>query len=82
MLGSSGPFQYRVFVVNGLNALGFSAQGVRGGRQKGGRANAVDLAVAGRLDEHAEAARRRAVERFDLRPWIERHREVFEGRLA
>ena len=50
VLGSSGPFQYRVFVVNGLNALGFSAQGVRGGRQKGSRANAVDLAVAGRLD--------------------------------
>jgi glycosyltransferase involved in cell wall biosynthesis len=33
--------------------------------------------VAARLDDYAEAARRRAVERFDLQPWIERHRELF-----
>jgi glycosyltransferase involved in cell wall biosynthesis len=33
--------------------------------------------VAERLDEHAEAARARAL-RFDLRPWVERHRQVFE----
>src|SRR5207237_240863 len=30
-----------------------------------------------RLDDHAEAARARAL-RFDLRPWVERHRQVFE----
>ena len=39
------------------------------------------LAVAARLDEHAEAARRRAVDRFDVRPWLERHRELFEELL-
>ena len=33
--------------------------------------------VAERLDDHAEAARARAL-RFDLRPWVERHRQVFE----
>lgn len=30
-----------------------------------------------RLETLAVAARRRAVERFDIRPWIERHRAVF-----
>lgn len=34
-------------------------------------------AVAARRAELSEAARRRAVERFDLRPWIERHRAIF-----
>lgn len=37
--------------------------------------------VAGSLAEQAAAARERAVERFDLQPWVERHRAVFE-RLA
>jgi glycosyltransferase involved in cell wall biosynthesis len=36
------------------------------------------LAVAERLEELAEAARTRAVERFDSRHWIARHREIFE----
>lgn len=40
-------------------------------------AEAVHL-VAGRLAEHSAAARSRAVDRFDLRLWIERHRTVFE----
>jgi glycosyltransferase involved in cell wall biosynthesis len=35
------------------------------------------LAVAADLGGRAAAARARAVERFDLRPWIERHRVVF-----
>jgi glycosyltransferase involved in cell wall biosynthesis len=34
--------------------------------------------VADRLDEHRAAARERAL-RFDLRRWVERHRQVFEG---
>jgi glycosyltransferase involved in cell wall biosynthesis len=33
--------------------------------------------VAERLDEHRAAARARAL-LFDLRPWVDRHREVFE----
>jgi glycosyltransferase involved in cell wall biosynthesis len=35
------------------------------------------LTVSERLREYGEAARERAVTRFDLQPWIERHREVF-----
>jgi glycosyltransferase involved in cell wall biosynthesis len=34
--------------------------------------------AAERLDDHRAAARERAL-RFDLRRWVERHREVFEG---
>ena len=37
------------------------------------------LRVLEHLDDHGEAARRRAVARFDVRPWIERHAEVFEA---
>lgn len=50
VLGSAGPVSYRAYVVNGLNAAGFSAAGLRGGRQKGSRARAADLALVGRLD--------------------------------
>jgi glycosyltransferase involved in cell wall biosynthesis len=35
------------------------------------------LQVAARLDDFAAAARQRAVERFDLQPWIEHHRRLF-----
>jgi glycosyltransferase involved in cell wall biosynthesis len=37
--------------------------------------------VAADRKRFSEAARRRAVERFDLKPWIERHRVVFEKLL-
>lgn len=40
------------------------------------------LAAAARRDELGEAARQRAVERFDIRPWVERHRQVFEELLS
>jgi len=33
--------------------------------------------VVGRLEEYAASARRRAVERFALEPWLERHGELF-----
>jgi glycosyltransferase involved in cell wall biosynthesis len=36
------------------------------------------LAVSDRIDELGEAARTRAVEQFDVRNWVERHRAVFE----
>jgi len=42
---------------------------------------AAVLAVAASLDEYGEAARSRAVERFDVRAWVRRHREVF-GELS
>ena len=35
--------------------------------------------VLSSFDEYRAAARARAVERFDLRPWLERHRELFES---
>ena len=35
------------------------------------------LAVAERLPELAQAARQRAVERFDIRGWLDRHADVF-----
>jgi hypothetical protein len=41
---------YKLFVVNGFNARGFDADGLRGGRQKGNRALAEHLAFVGRLD--------------------------------
>jgi hypothetical protein len=43
-------FHYRAYVVNGMDASGYSASGLRGGRQKGSEALAEDLAVVARLD--------------------------------
>ncbi|MFQ5876321.1 MAG: hypothetical protein ACE5JH_01325 [Acidobacteriota bacterium] len=49
--GGSGPVTYRAYVVNSLDAGGFSPdEGIRGGRQQGGQAKASNLAVTGRLD--------------------------------
>ncbi len=48
--GAFGGFDYRTYVVNGLDASGFSAKGLRGGRQKGAKAKAEDFAWVGRLD--------------------------------
>jgi len=35
------------------------------------------IAVASARERYAEAARRRAVERFDVQPWLRRHRDLF-----
>lgn len=40
------------------------------------------LAVAADRERYAANARRRAVERFDLAPWLARHREVFSRLLG
>ena len=40
------------------------------------------LAVAERRDQYSDAARQRAVDRFDLRPWLQRHEEVFTRLVA
>lgn len=48
--GAFGGFDYRTYVVNGLDAAGFSAKGLRSGRQKGAKAKAEDFAWVGRLD--------------------------------
>jgi hypothetical protein len=41
---------YTAYVVNGLNAANFNADGIRSGRQQGSQAKAEDLAFVGRLD--------------------------------
>ena len=50
VLGSIGKFNYRAYVVSGLNAGGFAADGLRAGRQRGSRARTTDPAFVGRLD--------------------------------
>ncbi len=48
--GSAGPVAFDAYVMTGLDGSGFSASsGLRGGRQKGSKASAEDLAVAARL---------------------------------
>lgn len=48
--GSIDIVSYRAFVVNGLDGTGFSASGIRGGRQKGSKAKASNMAFTGRVD--------------------------------
>jgi hypothetical protein len=48
--GDIGPLSYRAYVINGFDAAGFGAAGLRGGRQNGSEALAEDLALVGRLD--------------------------------
>jgi uncharacterized coiled-coil protein SlyX len=51
VFGQAGPISYRAYVVNGLDAAGFSGAGaIGGGRQAGSRALAESLAITGRLD--------------------------------
>ena len=40
------------------------------------------LRALGDRERYSEAARRRAVERFDVRPWLDRHEELFHQLLA
>ncbi len=50
VVGNAGKFSYRAYVINGMNAAGFSNDGLRGGRQRGSRARMSDPAFVGRLD--------------------------------
>lgn len=50
LFGDAGGFDWRVYVMNSLDASGFDASGMRGGRQKGARAAAEDFGLAARLD--------------------------------
>ena len=45
-----GELEYNAYVVNGLNAQGFTPSNLRGGRQKGNRALAEHLAFVGKLN--------------------------------
>jgi hypothetical protein len=48
--GDLGGLSYRTYLVNGLDASRFEAEGLREGRQSGSSAKATDLAWVGRLD--------------------------------
>ena len=48
-LAKSG-FGYRLYLIEGLNAAGFTASGIRGGRQSGSQSLAEDMALTGRVD--------------------------------
>ena len=50
VVGTAGVLTFRAYAVNGLNAAGFSAAGIRGGRQRGAEAMVNDWAFAGRAD--------------------------------
>ena len=50
LVGSAGPVTFRVYAINGLDAAGFTAAGIRGGRQGGAKAKVNDWAFAGRAD--------------------------------
>jgi hypothetical protein len=50
LFGSGETVTWRVYVMNSLNGAGFNASGLRGGRQRGSRALAESLAIAGRAD--------------------------------
>lgn len=64
VFGEIGPVSYRAYVVNGLDAIGstgraggFSASGLRGGRQKGAQAFIEDPAFVARADIAPSALR-------------------------
>lgn len=51
LFGELAPgLQYRMYAMNGLNAEGFSSEGIREGRQSASKAIAEDFAFAGRID--------------------------------
>ncbi|HXK08121.1 MAG TPA: hypothetical protein VMT70_00615 [Vicinamibacteria bacterium] len=50
VFGESGPFQWRGYVVAGLDSAGFSSGGIAEGKQEGSQSLARDLGYTGRLD--------------------------------
>jgi hypothetical protein len=48
--GDIGPFSWRLYVVNGLDASRYAADGLREGSQEGSLARTRSFAVTGRLD--------------------------------
>lgn len=50
VFGDVGRLSYKVYVVNSLEGAGFSAAGIRGGRQKGSQALAEDFSLVARTD--------------------------------
>jgi len=50
VFGDIGPVTYRSYLVNGFDAAGFKATGLRGGRQNGSKAKAENFASVTRVD--------------------------------
>jgi hypothetical protein len=50
LYGGSGPVNYYAYMVNGLDAAGYTAEGIREGSQEGSEARARTWAFTGRLD--------------------------------
>ena len=48
--GNAGDVAYRAYLVNGFDATGFAASGIRGGRQNGAEASAENFGTVGRVD--------------------------------
>jgi len=48
--GAFDRVAFRAYVMNGFDGLKFSSGGLRGGRQKGGKAKATSMAFTGRVD--------------------------------
>ncbi len=48
--GSAGHLSYRGYLINGFDVAGFSAAGIRGGRQNGSEANAKNFGGVGRVE--------------------------------
>ena len=50
LFGATGPVSYRAYLINGFDATGFEASGIREGRQNGAEAAAADFGAVGRVD--------------------------------
>jgi hypothetical protein len=50
LFGELGGFSYRTYLLNGLDAKGYTAGGIRGGRLSGFHGKAEEFAWVGRLD--------------------------------
>lgn len=50
MFGQTGHFEWRSYVVAGLDSAGFTSGGIREGRQEGSQSKARDFGVTGRID--------------------------------
>jgi hypothetical protein len=48
--GGAGDFSYRAYLINGFDASGFGASGLRDGRQNGAEAKAQNFGAVGRVD--------------------------------
>jgi hypothetical protein len=50
VFGGLGDFSYRAYLVSGFDASGFTAEGIREGRQNGAEATAEDFGIVARFD--------------------------------